>query len=181
LWHAFDNDTSMVGERLKDFLNAQFNRRLSVSFMANQVPQKANRIELHRNVRDKWGRRVAYIIKSWHEHDRFLMDTIAARCRDVLGYGGDGGKGQYPVEGFGGVYSSENALARIANHILGGARFGSDERDSVLDKNCRAWHFDNLYVTDGCFMPTSGSGNPTLTIQANAFRVGDALLASGFV
>jgi len=181
LWHAFDNDTSMVGEHLKDFLNAQFNRRLSVSFMANQVPQKANRIELHRKVRDKWGRRVAYIIKSWHEHDRFLMDTVASRCRDVLAYGGDGGKGQYPVEGFGGVYLSENALARIANHILGGARFGSDERDSVLDKNCRAWHFDNLYLTDGCFMPTSGSGNPTLTIQANAFRVGDAVLASGIV
>ena len=30
-------------------------------------------------------------------------------------------------------------------------------------------------------MPTSGSGNPTLTIQANAFRVGDALLQSGLL
>ena len=51
----------------------------------------------------------------------------------------------------------------------------------MLDQNCRAWQFDNLYVTDGCFMPTSGGGNPTLTIQANAFRVGDALLASGLL
>ena len=99
----------------------------------------------------------------------------------MLRFGGDGGKGNYPIEGFGGVYTSENALARIANHILGGARFGSDPNDSVLDPNCRAWHFDNLFVTDGCFMPTSGSGNPTLTIQANAFRVGDALLAGGLL
>jgi choline dehydrogenase-like flavoprotein len=181
LWHAFDNDTSMVGDRLADFLTTQFNRRLSVSFMANQVPQKSNRIELHPTVRDKWGRRVAYIVKGWHEHDRFLMDTIAERCARVLKFGGDGGTGNYPIEGFGGVYSSENALARIANHILGGARFGDDPNDSVLDRNCRAWHFDNLFVSDGCFMPTSGSGNPTLTIQANAFRVGDALLASGLL
>jgi choline dehydrogenase-like flavoprotein len=179
LWHTFDNDTGMVGDRYRDFLNFQFNRRLSVSFMANQLPQKSNHIELHSTVRDKWGRKVAYIVKGWHPHDQYLMDTIAARCRDVLAFGGDGGHGNYPVEGFGGVYHSENALARIANHILGGARFGSDERDSVLDTNCRAWHFDNLFVSDGCFMPTSGSGNPTLTIQANAFRVGDALLASG--
>ena len=171
----------MIGDRLADFLQTQFNRRLSVSFMANQVPQKSNRIELHRTVRDKWGRRVAYIVKGWHEHDRYLMDTIADRCARVLRFGGDGGKGNFPIEGFGGVYSSENALARIANHILGGARFGHDPNDSVLDKNCRAWHFDNLFVTDGCFMPTSGSGNPTLTIQANAFRVGDALLASGLL
>jgi choline dehydrogenase-like flavoprotein len=181
LWHTFDNDTGMVGDSYRDFLNAQFNRRLSVSFMANQLPQKANHIELHANVRDKWGRKVAYIVKSWHPHDQYLMDTLARRCRDVLAFGGDGGLGNYPVEGFGGVYTSENSLARIANHILGGARFGKDERDSVLDPDCRAWHFDNLFVSDGCFMPTSGSGNPTLTIQANAFRVGDRLAASGLV
>jgi choline dehydrogenase-like flavoprotein len=181
LWRTFDNDTGMVGDRYRTFLDDQFNRRLSVSFMANQLPQKSNRIELHASVRDKWGRKVAYIVKTWHPHDQYLMDTIARRCRDVLAYGGDGGRGNYPVEGFGGVYTSENSLARIANHILGGARFGADERDSVLDPNCRAWHFDNLFVSDGCFMPTSGSGNPTLTIQANAFRVGDALLASGLI
>jgi choline dehydrogenase-like flavoprotein len=63
----------------------------------------------------------------------------------------------------------------MANHILGGARFGNDENDSVLDSNCRAWHFDNLYITDGSFMPTSGGANPTLTIQANAFRIADHL------
>ena len=59
--------------------------------------------------------------------------------------------------------------------ILGGARFGTDPKDSVLDVNCRAWEFDNLYVTDGAFMPTSGGANPTLTIQANSFRVADHL------
>jgi choline dehydrogenase-like flavoprotein len=67
---------------------------------------------------------------------------------------------------------AENGLSRIANHMLGGARFGNDPNDSVLDKNCRVWEFDNLFVTDGSFMPTSGGANPTLTIQANAFRVG---------
>jgi choline dehydrogenase-like flavoprotein len=181
LWHGFDNDTSIVGERFRGFLNDQFNRRLSVSFMANQLPQKSNRIELHPSVRDKWGRNVAYIIKEWHPHDRYLMDTIAKLCRDVLAYGGDGGKGQYPVEGFGGVYLSENSLARIANHILGGARFGDNPADSVLNPDCQAWHVDNLYVTDGAFMPTSGSGNPTLTIQANAFRVADTILKNAKV
>ncbi len=47
----------------------------------------------------------------------------------------------------------------------------------MLDPDCRAWDFDNLYVTDGSFMPTSGGANPTLTIQANAFRVATLLKA----
>jgi choline dehydrogenase-like flavoprotein len=46
----------------------------------------------------------------------------------------------------------------------------------VLDQFCRAWDFDNLYVTDGACMPTSGSANPTNTIEANSFRVADHLL-----
>jgi len=67
-------------------------------------------------------------------------------------------------------------VVRIANHILGGARFGTDPNDSVLDPGCRVWNVDNLYLTDGACMPTSGGANPTLTIQANSYRVGDVLL-----
>ena len=78
--------------------------------------------------------------------------------------------------GSGAVFGKDE-LARCANHILGGARFGTDRTDSVLDPDCRAWGFDNLYVTDGCCMPSSGGANPTLTIQANSFRVADILAA----
>lgn len=176
IWKAFVDDTSLTGERLNDFLDENFGTRLSVSFMANQVPLKTNRIELHPTARDKWNRPVAYVVKEWHVHDRYLMDVLSEQCAQVLRFGGDGGKGQYPVNEKGGVYQAENGLARIANHILGGARFGSDRNDSVLDKNCRAWDFENLYVADGAFMPTSGGANPTLTIEANSFRVADHLL-----
>lgn len=169
-WKAFVEDLSMTGQALVDFLDGTFGRGLSVSFMANQVPLKTNRIELHPTVTDKWGRPVAYILKRWHSHDAALMDILAGQCAEVLR------KGRV-INGLGegGVYKAENALARCANHILGGARFGNDQKDSVLDRTCRAWAFDNLYVTDGAFMPTSGSANPTLTIQANSFRVADLL------
>ena len=39
----------------------------------------------------------------------------------------------------------------------------------------RAHELGNLYVTDGSFMPTSGSVPYTWTIYANAFRVADRL------
>jgi choline dehydrogenase-like flavoprotein len=58
-------------------------------------------------------------------------------------------------------------------HQAGTARFGTDPGTSVLDQNCKAHDLDNLYVVDGSFMPSIGAVNPTLTIIANALRVGD--------
>jgi len=60
-------------------------------------------------------------------------------------------------------------------HQAGTARFGTDPAASVLDVNCRAHDLDNLYVVDGSFMPSVGAVNPTLTIIANALRVGDRI------
>jgi len=169
-WDAFMQDAGLRGETLLDFFDAEVGRGLSVSFMANQVPLPTNRIELHPTVTDKWGLPCAYIIKDWHTHDGFLMNVMARQCEDVL-LGGVPGVTRDDI-GEGGVYGQ---VHRIANHVLGGARFGTDRTDSVLNPDCRVWEFDNLYVTDGAFMPTSGGANPTLTIQANAFRVADVL------
>jgi choline dehydrogenase-like flavoprotein len=57
-------------------------------------------------------------------------------------------------------------------HVCGTCRFGDDPRTSVLDYTNRAHELDNLYVVDASFFPTSGGVNPTLTIAANALRVG---------
>jgi len=62
------------------------------------------------------------------------------------------------------------------NLIAGGCRFGTDPGRSVLNPDCRAHDVENLYVTDGSFMPTGGSVPYTWTIYANAFRVADKIV-----
>src|SRR5439155_25579253 len=61
-------------------------------------------------------------------------------------------------------------------HQCGTARFGRDPQSSALDVNCKAHDLDNLYVVDGSFFVSSNAVNPSLTIIANAMRVGDHLL-----
>ena len=61
-------------------------------------------------------------------------------------------------------------------HQVGTCRFGTDPATSVLDVNCKAHDLDNLYVVDGSFFPSSAAVNPSLTIMANAMRVGDRLM-----
>jgi choline dehydrogenase-like flavoprotein len=169
LWQGFAGDAGLYGDRINQWLDSDFGTRLSVSFMANQLPWFQNHIRLS-NVRDKWNRKSAQIVKDWHPHDGRLMGTLARVCEEILLRGVPGATADQIEEGS--VYGNG---VRIANHILGGARFGTDRNTSVLDPQCRVWDFDNLYVTDGSFMPTSGGANPTLTIQANAFRVGEHL------
>ncbi len=75
------------------------------------------------------------------------------------------------------LYLGKNIPINGTAHQAGTCRFGVDPKTSVLDLNCRAHEVDNLYVTDASFFPSIGAVNPTLTIIANALRVGDHLKA----
>jgi choline dehydrogenase-like flavoprotein len=75
------------------------------------------------------------------------------------------------------LYLGKNIPIGGTAHQAGTMRFGADETCSVLDLNCKAHGFDNLYVTDASFFPSIGAVNPTLTIIANALRVGDEIAA----
>ena len=75
-----------------------------------------------------------------------------------------------------GIYPRNKTPIQVLGHQCGTCVFGTDPATSVLDINCRTHEVDNLYVVDGSFFPSSSGVNPTLTIIANALRVGDHLL-----
>lgn len=60
-------------------------------------------------------------------------------------------------------------------HVCGTCRFGDDPETSVLNSNNRSHEVENLYVVDASFFPSSSGINPSLTIAANAFRVGKVI------
>lgn len=75
-----------------------------------------------------------------------------------------------------GIYPRTKTPLQVVGHQCGTCRFGTDPATSVLDLDCRTHGLDNLYVVDGSFFPSSAAVNPTLTIIANALRVGDRLI-----
>jgi choline dehydrogenase-like flavoprotein len=60
-------------------------------------------------------------------------------------------------------------------HPSGTCRFGTDPAVSVLDPDTKVWGTKNLYVVDASFFPSCGGANPSLTIAANALRVGEII------
>jgi choline dehydrogenase-like flavoprotein len=83
----------------------------------------------------------------------------------------DGGHTYVPEE----FYLKKSIPLEGVGHQNGTCRFGSDAKTSVLDLDCRTHDIGNLYVVDGSFFPSCGAVNPSLTIIANALRVGDHL------
>ena len=74
------------------------------------------------------------------------------------------------------LYMGKRIPIAVVAHQNGTLRFGADPRTSVLDLNCKAHDLDNLYVVDSSFFVSSSAVNPSLTIIANALRVGRHLL-----
>ena len=58
-------------------------------------------------------------------------------------------------------------------HLLGTCRMGNDPETSVVDRFHRSHDVPNLFICDGSSLVTSGRGQPTMTIQALAFRAGE--------
>jgi choline dehydrogenase-like flavoprotein len=56
---------------------------------------------------------------------------------------------------------------------------GNNSSTSVVDKFGRTHDIPNLFLCDGSVMPTQGSANPGLTIQALAARTADYLIKQG--
>jgi choline dehydrogenase-like flavoprotein len=63
------------------------------------------------------------------------------------------------------------------SHALGTVRMGVDERSAPLDEQGRYRGIENLYVTDGSALPRSAALNPSLTIAANALRIGSGIVS----
>jgi choline dehydrogenase-like flavoprotein len=64
------------------------------------------------------------------------------------------------------------------SHALGTVRMGPDPATAPLDADGRYRGLDNLYVVDGSALPRSAGVNPSLTIAANALRIGERIVGS---
>ena len=56
----------------------------------------------------------------------------------------------------------------LSAHILGGCAIGKDADHGVVDKRCRVFGYEDMYVVDGSVVPANPGVNPSLTITALA-------------
>jgi choline dehydrogenase-like flavoprotein len=154
---------SLVRAHLPDVPSDELGRHTVDFFLtAEDLPDPTNRVTVEEDGRI----RVSYRENNREAYDR-LRDRLAA-CLDAMA-----SDAVRPVKHR--AYVGPKLGVSGVSHQAGTLRFGADPRASVLDLDCRAHELDNLYVVDASFFPSVGAVNPSLTIMANALRVGDQL------
>jgi choline dehydrogenase-like flavoprotein len=162
-----DDDNLVWGRELQHRLQAAFTgyQKLRYEIFCDWLPTDDCFVSLDNSVRDRWNSPVAKVRIGYHEHDLKVGRYINERAERVL-------------QAMGATHIRSGVSGSPPqNLVAGGCRFGKHPASSVLDADCRAHDVDNLYVTDGSFMPTGGSVPYTWTIYANAFRVADRIRA----
>lgn len=166
--NKWDGDDLVWGARLQKRLTSAFVSAQSLRYeiFCDWLPTDDCFVALDNAVTDRWGSPVAKVRIGYHPHDLKVGHVLNEQALAVL-------KKMGATD-----ISSGISGAPPANLVAGGCRFGADPERSVLDRDCRIHDAENVYVSDGSFMPTGGSVPYTWTIYANAFRVADKIAAA---
>ncbi|HEY2682221.1 MAG TPA: GMC family oxidoreductase [Steroidobacteraceae bacterium] len=159
------------GAKFKEDARRYYGSMMYFAGRGEMIPNEESFCELDPNLKDKWGIPVLRFHWQWSEHETrqaaHMQKTFAGLIEAM------GGRVRYKPE-------SDGAKAISAGgsiiHEVGGTIMGDDPNNSVLNAHCQAWEVENLFVADGGPFPSNADKNPTLTIMANAWRVGDHIL-----
>ncbi len=151
------------GRAFKQRLRSWYNQSLLCYAHTTSLPVEGNSVSLDPELTDAWGLPALRTTFREHEHDLRMYAWFQQRGRELLDAAGAIRMHDDPI----------NADPGFTVHLLGTCRMGNDAATSVVDKFHRAHDVPNLFIVDGSSFVTSGRGQPTLTIQALAFRAAD--------
>ncbi|MCI0437344.1 MAG: GMC family oxidoreductase [Gemmatimonadetes bacterium] len=157
-------EAPLWGAGFKTALREMFPRAVEIACHSTSLPVETNSISLDPTVKDKWGRPALRVTYHDHDDDIRMMQFLQDRANELLDAAGARRKWSFPA-------ASQTAGA----HLLGTCRMGNDPATSVVTRDHRSHDVPNLFICDGSSFVTSGRGQPTMTIQALAFRAGDRL------
>lgn len=127
---------------------------------AETVPKEKSHVRLSDTEVDEWG--IPQLITSvdYDENDELLLQDFFKQGAEMLEKAG-----------------CENIHARDTGqapgldiHEMGGVRMGPDPKNSLLNKWNQLHTCNNVFVTDGACMASTGSHNPSLTFMALTAR-----------
>ncbi|HZC65462.1 MAG TPA: GMC family oxidoreductase [Candidatus Dormibacteraeota bacterium] len=154
------------GKDYKSMLRNNFVRTMEIFGHGTSLAREQNSFSLDPELKDAWGLPALRMTYKDHPDDIKLAHWLGARSLELLDAAGAKQKWTMPI-----------TEQEFAVHLLGTCRMGNDPKTSVINSDHRTHDVKNLFLCDGSSMVTSGRGQPTMTIEALAFRAADRITA----
>jgi choline dehydrogenase-like flavoprotein len=144
----------------------------SIYFMTEHAPDRDSRIVLDPEAHDALGmprvrldmRHAAIELETLERSAALLATELGRLGIGRLHWGGD-------------RKDWAESMKSLSRHHMGATRMSSSRSNGVVDEHGCVHGVSNLYVAGSSVFPTSGITNPTLTLLALGFRLGDRLIA----
>ncbi len=158
--------TPRWGREHKKIQRELYRRTTGIKGPVQEMPMWTSRVEVDASARDHWGIPVLRISGQKHQRDVRAGQFIADRAAEWLRAAG-------AVQ----VWASVTGRGVSGGqHQAGTCRMSAEKKTGVVDASCRIHDVDNVYIADGSVHVTNGGFNPSLTIQALAFRTSERIL-----
>ncbi len=162
-WRENASKITGFGKDFKEKISKPGPWQIWLGAWGETLPYFNNHVSLDERKTDEWGLPLVKISFEYHENEREMVKDVQSSIEEM-----------FSVAGFKNIngYSHLNP-GGTAVHEMGTARMGRDPQTSVLNKFNQMHDVPNVFVTDGSFMTSSGTVNPSLTYLAFTARACD--------
>jgi choline dehydrogenase-like flavoprotein len=153
------------GRALKEAIRREYGSFVHLAGRGEMIPNEYTYCEIDPHVVDRWGIPVLRFHFRWSEQELKMVEHMRQTFTEIL-------------ETMGGkVVRADRGISTGGTiiHELGTIRMGDDPRSSALNRYCQAHEVKNLFVADAAPFVSNPDKNPTLTINALAWRTAEYL------
>jgi gluconate 2-dehydrogenase alpha chain len=159
------------GSEWKKNLVNSVDRSNSAYLQKTTLPYEGNYLDLDPTVKDPNGNPVIRITASFRENENRISLFVGEKMQQWYKEAG-----AMQVTGNGAIQAG--AAMGNSTHAYGGTRMGKNPETNVLNEWGMAHEVPNLAIAGGSVMGTSGARNPTLTLQAVAWRTAEHIIGN---
>jgi len=153
------------GSKWKAFVKQNADRAHGAYIQKSTLPYEDNYLDLDPTVKDPLGLPVCRITADFKENERKAAAFVADKMEQW-----------YRAAGATDVIRNPLGTMGPSTHAYGGTRMGDNAETNVVNRWGFAHEAPNLGVLGASVMGTSGAHNPTLTVQALAWRTAEYLI-----
>ena len=144
---------------------------IEINIQSEQIPNENSKIILDKGKKLKTG---LYKTKTNWAFGGEEEEAIKDLCLSVNKFFKKIGIGE--IEFNKDIYDNLKCNFHDTNHQCGGMKMSFHENDGVVDKNCKVWSTENIWIAGAAVFPSSSHANTTLTALALTEKISEEII-----